>query len=180
LAAERDEMTMDEPGKFGLPISPFDPRSEPASSRKKRIASVNSLVFEVFNLAKAHLGEKKAQKLFVGVTHRKKMGRRAAVKENAELLRLYDEEVAKNPMNRKSAPRQIAEYLYNRPSKRFGQSVDALTKRIRRQVAARKKGAILELEHWEAMRQADGKYPGLLGDWVVEKLKERISKYCAK
>lgn len=171
---------MDELGKFGLPISPFDPMSEPASSRKKRIASVNSLVFEVFNLAKAHLGEKEAQKLFVGVTRRKKKGKHAAEKLNAELLRLYDEEVAKNPESRKSAPRRIAENLYNKRSKRFGQSVGALTKRIRRQVEARKKGAILELEHWEAMRQASGKYPGLLGDWAVEKLKEEISRYCAK
>jgi hypothetical protein len=36
------------------------------------------------------------------------------------------------------------------------------------------------LERWDAMRQASGKYPGLLGDWLVEKLKEEISRYSAK
>jgi hypothetical protein len=89
-------MKMDELGKFGLPISPFDPTNEPESERSERIAAVKALVLEVFNLTKLHLGDEEARKLFAKTSDRRK-GRRALDKVNAELLKFYDHMVAIAP-----------------------------------------------------------------------------------
>ena len=164
---------MDELGKFGLPVSPFDPMSEPESERSERIAAVKALVLEVFNVTKVHLAEEEARKLLVKTTHRKK-GKRAAEKVNSKLLEFYDAVVARNPEKASSAPRQIAERLCKLGQAQYGASEPAIIKKIGRLLTAREETEIRELEKWEANPL------GLLADLVIEDLRKRVSKHRAK
>jgi hypothetical protein len=169
---------MDELGKFGLPIPPFDPRSEPASERSERVAAVKALVLEVFNVTMVHLGEEEARRLFASVTHGKK-GKRAARQVHSELLKFYDAAVSANLGKVSSAPRQVAEDLCKTGRiKQYGASEEAIIKKINRLVTAREETEIRELEKWEANRL--GKYPSLLVDLVIEGLRKRVSNHRAK
>jgi hypothetical protein len=169
---------MNDVGKFGLPPPPSPFGSEPAPERLERIASVEALVLEVFNLTKYHLGEEEARRLFVEATRGKK-GRRAAEQVNSELLRLYDAAVTVNPGKASTAPRRVADDLDRTGrSKHYGASTDAIIKKINRLVTAREEGELQELAKWEAMRLSE--YPPLLADWVVENLRKKISNHRAK
>ena len=170
---------MDELGKFGLPIPPFDPMSEPPSLRKKRIASVNSLAFEVFTLTKAHLGEEEARKLFIKVTHRRK-GKKAAEKVNSKLLEFYDAIVARNPEKASSAPRRIAERLYKMGQTQFGASDKAIIKKIGRLVTAREKTESQALRDLEITRSRGGRMLVEFVDLAIEDLKRRVSGHRVK
>jgi hypothetical protein len=168
---------MDELGKFGLPIPPFDPMSEPESERSERIAAVKALVLEVFNLTKLHLGDEEARKLYAKTSHRRK-GRRALDKVNAELLRFYDGVVASAPQRARSAPRRIAERLIRMGVTKYGPSVEAVTKKVNRLVNARRKYEIQTLKTLEGMRSAGAMLAEFL-DPSIENLKKRISGHRA-
>jgi hypothetical protein len=182
LTAEQ-EIAMNEVGKFGLPISPSPLLSEPAFERIERVASVEALVLEVFNLTKVHLGEEEARKLFVSVTHGKK-GKRAADEVNSALLKLYDAEVATNPEKARSAPRRIAEHLYKPGLTKYGASDKAITRRIGRLVTAREKMESLALEELEISRSHSMgilvEFFDLATDLAIEDLKKRVSGHRAK
>jgi hypothetical protein len=178
LAAEQ-EMAMAELGKFGLPISPFDPMSEPESERSERIAAVKALVLEVFTLTKVHLGEEEARKFFVKITHRKK-GKRAAEKVNSKLLEFYDAVVAENPEKASSAPRQIAERLYKVGQTQYGASELAIIKKIGRLLTARENAECHALAQLEINRSHGTGILVEFFDLAIEDLKKRVSGHRAK
>jgi hypothetical protein len=170
---------MDELGKFGLPISPFDPKSEPESERSERIAAVEAFVLEAFNVTKVHLGEEGARKLFVKTTHRKK-GKRSAEKVNSKLLEFYDAVVARNPEKASSAPRQIARRLCKLGQTQYGASEPAITKKIGRLLTARENAERQALAQLEINRSHG---VGILVEFVdlaIEDLKKRVSGHRAR
>ena len=160
--------------KFGLPIvpSPFL-SSKSATERSERLAAVKALVMDVFTLTKAHLGEEEARKLFAKMSHRRK-GRRAQDSVNAELLGFYDDLVANPSQKAKSAPRRIAERLDRMGLTKYGNSAEAIIKKVNRLVGARRKSEIKALKELEGMRSAGIMLVDFL-DPAIENLKRRVS-----
>jgi hypothetical protein len=101
---------------------------------------------------------------------------KTSAKNDAELLRMHDAEVAKHPKRRRSSvPRILAERLYSDEGNKFGNSAYAIRKHISRLLKTRSDREEATARQWEAFRDKDGNYPGLLGNWAAELLKKQSS-----
>jgi hypothetical protein len=123
---------------FGLPLSPFDPKSETVAASKNRLEKVKAPVFLLFELAKWHLGEKDARKLFISAAKGRE-GKRRNTEIAFQLLRLYDALVTGHPSRVSVTPRLIAEKLHKEFPGEFGLSAPAIEKKLRRALIVRKR-----------------------------------------
>jgi hypothetical protein len=159
--------------RFTLEISltPFDPEGETETDRRQRIAEIEALVPHIFRIAALHLGDVEARKLFHAAT----IGRRPPAKHDAELLMMYDAEVAKHPEDKSSVLSALAQRLHDEEVDKFGNSADAIRKHIYRLVKRRRERQEAAARAWEAFRTENGDYPGLLGNWAAELQRKQSS-----
>src|SRR5262249_17460362 len=110
-----------------IPLPPLDSVGETETARRERLDEIEAFVSHVFAIAALHLGDVEARKLF-NIAAKKKP---ASAKNDFELLRMHDAEVAKHPEERMSSvPRKLAERLHSEEPGKYGLSDDAIRKHI--------------------------------------------------
>jgi hypothetical protein len=134
--------------RFGLPIPPSGPETAEARRWRKAIArrQAELVMAELFIKLKANLGEAEAREFFDRFSTPQRPGHRGPSdhKLNDRLLDLYDLLLEKTD-DRPSLPRLIGQQLHCTSPGQFGNSPDAIEKRIRRLVKAREKKALAEV-----------------------------------
>jgi hypothetical protein len=143
-----------------FPLPPLDPEAE-----QQRIAAFEALVPQIFRIVAINLGDEKARELFAAAI-RLKSGRPPAAKANAELVRIYDEELAKGVEELSSIPGKLAERLHGEQPGKYGLSPAAINKKIRRLLPK-------HIKQKEAATRFRG--AGMLGDSVAGPLNQQSS-----
>jgi len=152
-----------------IPLPPFDLEGETETARRERIAAIEALVPRIFRIVAIDLGDEKARQLFAAAI-RLKSGRPPSTETNAELLKIYDDELAKSSEEPSSIPGKLAERLHGEELGKFGLSPDAIEKQIRRLLKKRKKQTVADTRFRETFRAA-----GMLGDSVADPLNQQSS-----
>jgi hypothetical protein len=133
--------------RFGLPIPPSGPETANARRWRKAIArrEAEMVLAELFSKLKRNLGEAEAREFFDRYSTPRRPGRRGPsdYKLDARLLDLYDV-LAETTDDKASIPRLIGQQLHHTSPRQFGNSPDAIEKRIRRLLKAREKKAAAE------------------------------------
>jgi hypothetical protein len=123
--------------EFGLPmLSLLTEVSETPEERAKRVKFVRRAAFHFYRRIVEHLGEEKCAKLFANFGRRREGRQRGSTnpERDGELLARHAHLVqqATSAAGRAAAPRKAAEAVYRDRGARFGNSADALEKRLRR------------------------------------------------
>jgi hypothetical protein len=144
-------MASDEPiDRFGLPVPPSGPETARARLWRQAIARRDGelVLRELFCKLKINLGEVEARRLFDRCSKLPRKRQHRGVSDparDAKLLDMYDL-AAEATDNKASVPRLIAERLHGSDTGKFGNSVDAIEKHLRRLLKARAKECVKEAE----------------------------------
>jgi hypothetical protein len=135
--------------RFGLPIPPSGPETANARRWRKAIArrKAELVLAELFIKLKRNLGEAEAREFFDRYSTPRRLGHRGPSdhKLDARLLDLYDE-LAERGGDKASLPRLIAQHFHCTSAGQFGNSAEAIEKKIRRLLKVREKKALVEAE----------------------------------
>jgi len=109
---------------------------ESPEARAKRVRLAKREAFRSYRFVAEHLGEEEAAKLFANFGRRREGRQRGSTnpERDGELLARHAHlvEQATSEAERAAAPRKAAEAVYRDHGARFGNSADALEKRLRR------------------------------------------------
>jgi hypothetical protein len=136
--------------RLGLPVPPSTPETASARLWRQEIARREGelVLRELFHNLKINLGEAEARRLFDHCSKPQRRRQSRGVSDpvrDAKLLDMYDL-AAEATDNRASMPRRTAERLYGSGPGKFGSSVDAIEKHLRRLLKAREKERKKEAE----------------------------------